>query len=198
MEKKVLLKDLVDSGTHIRKQIVSKVRVTDEGVYPIGELWDANTTLDVIVNGAHSQHDTIREVDTFAHDLDTKKVGRITVDDIQNIPASKLDLLKAGDIVIKTTGEQTHAYTVAYKKDDEASLVYADHENIEEVYYEKQSGVWTYVQTDNMPLQSIPTNVSTFNNDAGYITEHQDLSSIISRIEALEIATGINQEETPL
>ena len=49
MEKKVLLKDLVDSGTHIRKQIVSKVRVTDEGVYPIGELWDANTTLDVII-----------------------------------------------------------------------------------------------------------------------------------------------------
>ena len=71
MEKKVLLKELVDTGTNLRKQIISKVRVSDEGVYPIGELWDANTTLDIIVNGAHEQHDTIKELDTFAHQIDT-------------------------------------------------------------------------------------------------------------------------------
>lgn len=53
MEKKVLLKDLVDFGSNIRKQITSKVRVSDQGVYPIGEIWDANTVVDVIVNGAH-------------------------------------------------------------------------------------------------------------------------------------------------
>ena len=70
MEKKVLLKELVDTGTNLRKQIISKVRVSDEGVYPIGELWDANTTLDIIVNGAHEQHDTIRELDAFAHQID--------------------------------------------------------------------------------------------------------------------------------
>lgn len=71
MEKKVLLKDLVDTGTNLRKQIISKVRVSDEGAYPIGELWDANTVIDVIVNGAHEQHDTLRELDGLAHTNET-------------------------------------------------------------------------------------------------------------------------------
>jgi hypothetical protein len=34
-------------------------------------------------------------------------------------------------------------------------LVYADHENIEEVYYEKQQDIWTYVQTDHQDLTSL-------------------------------------------
>lgn len=72
MEKKVLLKDLVDTGTNLRKQITSKVRVSDQGVYPIGEIWDANTVLDVIVNGSHEQHDTVRELDEYAHDIDRR------------------------------------------------------------------------------------------------------------------------------
>lgn len=77
MEKKVLLKDLVDFGTHVRKQITSKVRVSDQGVYPIGEIWDANTTLDIIVNGAHEQHDTIRELDSFVHDINDRLVEEV-------------------------------------------------------------------------------------------------------------------------
>ena len=72
MEKKVLLQDLVENGSHVRKQIVSKVRVSDKGIYPIGELWDANTTLDIIVNGAHEAHDTVRELDEFAHSVNRK------------------------------------------------------------------------------------------------------------------------------
>lgn len=67
MEKKVLLKDLVEFGSNVRKQIISKVRVSDEGLYPIGEIWDANTTLEMIVDGAHIEHETIRRLDEFAH-----------------------------------------------------------------------------------------------------------------------------------
>ena len=62
MEKKVLLKDLVDTGTNLRKQITSKVRVSDQGVYPIGEIWDANTTVSTIVDGASIAFDTLKEV----------------------------------------------------------------------------------------------------------------------------------------
>ena len=79
MEKKVLLKDLVDFGTHVRKQITSKVRVSDQGVYPIGEIWDANTVVDVIVNGAHDAHDTIRELDEYTHHLDNVKANKADV-----------------------------------------------------------------------------------------------------------------------
>lgn len=63
MEKKVLLKDLVDSGTSLRKQITSKVRVSDQGAYPIGEIWDANTTINTIVDGASIAFDTLKEVE---------------------------------------------------------------------------------------------------------------------------------------
>jgi hypothetical protein len=47
----------------------------------------------------------------------------------------------------------------------------------------------------NIDIPTIPANVSYFNNDAGYLTSHQDLTSIVNRIEALELAAGINQSE---
>lgn len=47
MKKKVLLKDLVSSGTHIRKTVVPKTVLSD-GEYPIGEIWDANTIMKAV------------------------------------------------------------------------------------------------------------------------------------------------------
>lgn len=225
MEKKVLLKKLVEEGRHIRREFTPTAIVSDNGVRPIGEFWDANKTIDVIVNGAHAVHDTVRELDEFTEGevkrLDDVKVGRIgnkTGEEIADITAltnAQIDKLKVGDTVIKGT----HSYTVAYKSENEISLVYVDHEITEEVYYEKQNGNWAHVVTDSFQpqeklvsgeniktvtnkslvgsgnvdisyndLTDKPTNVSTFNNDAGYLTQHQDLSSIISRIEALEQA----------
>ena len=72
MEKKVLLKDLVDTGTNLRKQIISKVRVSDQGVYPIGEIWDANTTLNTIVDGASMAFDTLKEVEDKLDEQDAQ------------------------------------------------------------------------------------------------------------------------------
>lgn len=223
MEKKVLLKKLVESGTHIRSEFTPTAIVSDYGTRPIGEFWDANKTVDVIVNGAHAVHDTVRELDEFTEGevrrLDTVKVGRIgnktgeEISDITALTNAQIDKLKVGDTVIKGT----HSYTVAYKSADEMSLVYSDVWTTEEVYYEKHDGNWAHVVTDSIApqeklvsgqniktvtnkslvgsgnvdisyndLTDTPTNVSTFANDSGYLTEHQDLSSLISRIEALE------------
>lgn len=73
------------------------------------------------------------------------------VTDITALTAEQLDSLKAGDPVIKITGNEKHAYTVSYKDSTkgELSLVYADHQNVEEVYYEKREGEWTYIITEN-------------------------------------------------
>lgn len=106
MEKKVLLKQLVDTGTNLRKQIISKVRVSDEGVYPIGELWDANTTLDIIVNGAHEQHDTIRELDAFAHQIDVDLKNEINrakaaEQDLDDRKANKVDVYTKDEVYNK-------------------------------------------------------------------------------------------------
>ncbi len=91
MEKKVLLKKLVESGTHVRSEFTPTAIVSNKGSRPIGEFWDANKTVDVIVNGAHAVHDTVRELDEFTETqiarLDNVKVGRIgndgTISDIK-------------------------------------------------------------------------------------------------------------------
>lgn len=70
MEKKVFLKELVESGRNIRKEIISKVVCSDRGVYPIGELWDANKTVDTIVNGASIAFDTLKETEQKLNQLD--------------------------------------------------------------------------------------------------------------------------------
>ena len=72
MEKKVLLKKLVEEGRHIRKEFIPTAVVSDYGARPIGEFWDANKTIDVIVNGAHEVHDTIRETDEYIHAEETR------------------------------------------------------------------------------------------------------------------------------
>lgn len=72
MEKKVLLKKLVEEGRHIRREFIPTAVVSDYGTRPIGEFWDANKTIDVIVNGAHEVHDTIRETDEYIHAEETR------------------------------------------------------------------------------------------------------------------------------
>lgn len=227
MEKKVLLKQLVDSGTHIRREFIPTAIVSDYGTQPIGEFWDANKTVDVIVNGAHAVHDTVRELDEYAEAqvrrLDNIKVGRIGQDnnnpitDIKALTNAQVDSLKVGDTVIKTTGDEKHSYTVVYKKDNEMALVYADCWTVEEVYYEKNGDNWEHIVTNVFKPENyydksdIDTKLANYQskitNDnklsyslidgtpdlSGYLTEHQDLSSLISRIEALELAAGINQ-----
>lgn len=76
------------------------------------------------------------------------------VSDITALTGEQIGSLKAGYVVNKVTGGKKHSYVVKYKKEDpgEMSLVYCDHENVEEVYYEKRNGSWTYVQTDNTPI----------------------------------------------
>lgn len=62
----------------------------------------------------------------------------VYLDDITNMDGDTINALKAGDTVVECTGNQRHTYIVAYKDDvaGEMSLVYTDHENVEEVYYE--------------------------------------------------------------
>lgn len=73
---------------------------------------------------------------------------RFIIEDIENIDEEIINLLKCGDIVIKSTSNSNHAYLVAYKKENEMSLVYTDHENVEEVYYEKSTTGWAHITTD--------------------------------------------------
>ena len=200
MEKKVLLKKLVEEGRHIRKEFTPTAIVSDYGTRPIGEFWDANKTVDVIVNGAHAVHDTVRELDEFTESevrrLDNVKVGRIGWDsnnpitDIKALTNIQIDSLKIGDTVIKTTGDEKHSYTVVYKKDDEMSLVYADCWTVEEVYYEKHDGNWTYIQTDVFKPENYYTKLQVDN----LISTEQDRATGVEATKADKTTTYTKNE----
>ena len=196
MEKKVLLKELVDSGTNIRRNFIPKAVVSTEGEYQIGEFWDANKTIDVIVNNSHKQHDNIRELDEYVHSqvqrLDNIKVGRISAQNVLNLTESQINNLKVGDTIMKQIDGVGHAYTVAYKSANEMSIVYTDHETVEEVYYEKVNGVWTYIQTDTFKPEDYYTKTEIDDKlDDVLGINASDIASIKSIVEDLDDTTGL-------
>ena len=72
-----------------------------------------------------------------------------SVDSVEALSHEDCERLEIGDTVIKDENGSKHAYLVTYRKDDEMSLCYFDHQNVEEVYYEKnESGVWAFVVKD--------------------------------------------------
>ena len=79
MEKKVLdFKQLVDSGTNIRREFTPTAVVSDNGPRPVGEFWDANKTVDVIVNGATIAFDTLKETEDKLNQIDRELANRYT------------------------------------------------------------------------------------------------------------------------
>lgn len=70
----------------------------------------------------------------------------IETDDIEHLSNNACDSLDIGDTVIKANQDKSkHAYVVACKNvvEGKMSLVYADHETIEELYFEREGINWT-------------------------------------------------------
>lgn len=80
-----------------------------------------------------------------------KVVSAMEVSNIQQMTNEQLDALSVGDIVIKKTGTQKHAYTVSYKDAENGGicLTYADAENVETVSYDHTDSGWSYNSTDS-------------------------------------------------
>ena len=260
MERKVLLKDLVSTGTHIRTEFMPKAVISDNGKQHVAEFWDANKTIDVIVNNSHAQHDNIRELDEYAHAEETRAKAAE-----QNLANTKQDNLVSGTNIKTIAGQSIlgegnldiqqvvlaneqmpedwdtshtmHDLIESINADEDAvpGKIYLSTVNISDLpggmgqaevkveimgvqsgkkillfsitsadispyrweytAYNASEGPWRSWLPSNTTIPTIPTNVSAFNNDAGYITQHQDLSSIISRIEIIEQELNINQPE---
>ena len=80
----------------------------------------------------------------------------LEVADITALTDQQLDSLKTGDVVVKVTGTQKHAYTVSYKDSTNGGicLTYADCENVETVAYDKTDSGWVYNSTDTTHIGS--------------------------------------------
>lgn len=78
--------------------------------------------------------------------------GPAKLKDITNITAltdDEINTLEAGDIVLKKTSNQYHAYIVSYKEDNQGiCLTYTDASCIETVSYDYTDSHWIYNSTD--------------------------------------------------
>lgn len=122
------------------------------GVYPASNkngVVDSEKEIQEIISGI-PEGEKLLQLFALKSEIPAPVLSRIEVTDITALTADQLDALRNGDLVIKITGNQKHTYWVSYKDEvkGELSLVYADHQNAEEVYYEKVEGAWTYIQTD--------------------------------------------------
>lgn len=82
-------------------------------------------------------------------ELEQLCVHMVHVENIQEIGDEKLELLRAGDIVIKHTGNQEHAYRVTYKEEHQGICIsYYDTSCVETVSYDYVEGHWVYNSTD--------------------------------------------------
>ena len=110
-----------------------------------------------IINKAYSFRGANREFSQEMGPLMEATVNMIgmpalVVDGVTALTAEQLDALKAGDVVVKTTGDLKHAYKVTFRNDTGMCITYADAENVETVSYDKIEGVWTYNSTDITPI----------------------------------------------
>lgn len=120
MEKKVLLKDLVDGGTNLRKQIISHVWVSDELEYRIGEIWDANIILKIIVDGASEDYNTLRKIENHCKDLYglVAQLRKDLNDEISRATKKEEDLQKQIDDTNETISEFRNTYNNAVEEID--------------------------------------------------------------------------------
>ena len=81
---------------------------------------------------------------------------KIKTSDITNLSTKDINKLKAGDIVLKKTGNQKHTYIVSYKEDNQGiCLTYNDALYTETVSYDYNTTTktWDYNSTDKTVIQ---------------------------------------------
>ena len=75
------------------------------------------------------------------------------VTDITKLTDEQCEGLECGDILVKNTGDQKHAYIVSYKQENTGMcLTYADASVVETVSYDYTGGKWVYNSTDSTPI----------------------------------------------
>lgn len=109
------------------------------------------------------------------------------VSNINNISKDILDELKAGDVVVKITGNQKHTYVVSYKGEGAGEgicLTYVDAGRIETVSYDRSGSNWVYNSTDVVEVGAGGSGTQLYrhrlvcsNNDGRYFFDFVSLNS---------------------
>lgn len=91
----------------------------------------------------------------------------LEVANITTLTDEQINGLKAGDVVIKKTGDQRHAYKVSYKENNQGiCLTYTDASVVETVSYDYVGGHWVYNSTDSTDIAAeLPSTTSANEGD---------------------------------
>lgn len=82
--------------------------------------------------------------------------AKVEVANITAIDGAILTDLKAGDIVVKQTGDQRHTYVVTYKEENKGiCLSYFDAGYLETVSYDYVTNAWVYNSTDVVTVPAV-------------------------------------------
>lgn len=103
-------------------------------------------------------------IDEALDDIDEalEKLVALEVSDITALTNEQCNSLKAGNIVVKKTGNQKHSYRVSYKEDNQGMcLTYVDASVSETVSYDYVGGNWTYNSTDVCRITITNPTIST-------------------------------------
>lgn len=214
---KYKLEDLVNPGTHARKEIKSNVHIGDtSNGYAKGDILDANATaefvvdkIDNVVNGAIDALDTLRElgdaIPTKTSQL-TNDAGFVTTSDIATVATSG-SYNDLSDTPQSLPASDVSAWA---KEASKPSYSYSEISGTPSLATVATSG--SYTDLSNTP--TIPTAVSQLTNDSNYITNtdpvvdvksaamtelHNEIVGLTAQLSNLGNvnATSINLEQFP-
>lgn len=108
----------------------------------------------------NTTNDTYEKVDEYLDINELRRVlgvaqliDAIVVTNITQLTNDQINSLKAGDVVLKDTSGQKHAYVVSYKQNGVGiCLTYTDASTVETVSYDYTDGNWVYNSTDYASL----------------------------------------------
>ena len=115
---------------------------------------------------------------------------KIKTSDITALSTKDINKLKAGDIVLKKTGNQKHAYIVSYKEENQGiCMTYTDASLVETVSYDYNSETqeWTYNSTDKTELSGY-TETLYYNH---YITYYNNIATIQKDLMFIDVSNSI-------
>jgi len=166
------------------------------------------TAVDKLVNGAPAALDTLGEIAENSESIEAKLAAEIakkldtetyeedkatfaTKDEIPTVPTKVSELDNDANFVTEDALSVYAKSADVYTKDEADAKFLTEHQSLEdyatkeELELKANSADLAAVATSGSynDLSNKPENVSDFNNDAGYLTEHQDLSAYINGVD---------------
>lgn len=104
----------------------------------------------------------------------------VEVSNITTISTKVLNSLKAGDIVVKLTGNMKHSYRVSYKEDGQGiCLTYTDASISETVSYDYVGTSWVYNSTDVTELGGSSGGMEVINVSKGELDQETGIYALV-------------------